>query len=110
MPTHRDWLLAASNAQTFATSRAATVRVMRAALLAAVLGLPLTAVAGPFTDKIMQPPKHREPGAPVAFTQVSRTIYLNPCLPSGCTVYPGFDDSRSDHSSIPNAQSVLTAY
>ena len=42
--------------------------------------------------------------------QVSHTIYLNPCLPNGCTVHPGNDDSRTDSSSIPETQAVLTAY
>jgi len=84
---------------------------MRVALLAAVLLAPLTAIAEPsFTDVIKQPPKHRGTGGPIAFTNVSRVIYLNPCLPNGCTVYPGNDDSRTDHSSIPNQSAVLTAF
>jgi MYXO-CTERM domain-containing protein len=62
------------------------------------------AVAGsPFRDVIWQPPV-RATSAPVEpvsrFTSVSRTLYLNPCLPDGCLVQPGSDDSRYDSSSI----------
>ncbi len=58
----------------------------------------------------MQPPKHRAPGEPQTFTNVSNIVYLNPCLPNGCTVQPGFDDSRTNKSSIPNATATLTAW
>jgi len=81
---------------------------MRAAVLAASLLVPLTASAGPFHDVVMQPPRHAT--TTKAFTHVSNTIYLNPCLPNGCTVRPGRDDSRTDTSSIPDTQAVLTAY
>jgi uncharacterized protein (TIGR03382 family) len=83
---------------------------MRTAVLLATLALPLTAAAGPFQDRVMQPPKRLEPGAPRPFTKVSRTVYLNPCLPNGCVVQPGFDDSRTNHSSIPTSQATLTAW
>jgi uncharacterized protein (TIGR03382 family) len=59
---------------------------------------------------IKQPPKRLAAGAPRAFTTVSRVIYLNPCLPNGCTVTPGADDSRTDKSSIPSQQALLTAW
>jgi uncharacterized protein (TIGR03382 family) len=83
---------------------------MRLAVLIAALVLPLTAAAGPFRDVVVKPAKRLEPGAPRAFTQVSHTVYLNPCLPNGCVVQPGFDDSKTNHSSIPNSQATLTAW
>jgi uncharacterized protein (TIGR03382 family) len=83
---------------------------MRFAVLCAVLALPLTAAAGPFKDVIKHPPRRAEPGAPIAFTNVSRTLYLNPCLPNGCTLTPGNDDSRINRSSIPEAQAQLIAW
>jgi MYXO-CTERM domain-containing protein len=82
---------------------------MRAVLFAATLALPLTAAAGPLRDVVVQPPHHAAPGA-VPFTHVSHLIYLNPCLPDGCDVSPGADDSRTDHSSIPQRASHLAAY
>jgi len=93
---------------------------MRSAVIAAILAVPLAATAGPklasspsdsvsFFDRVMQPPK-RSPTGVKAFTSVSRVIYLNPCLPNGCTVYPGSDDSRTNRSSIPNTQALLTAW
>ncbi len=41
---------------------------------------------------------------------ISHTLYLNDCLPNGCLVQPGFDDSRSNHSSIAQEPSRLSAY
>jgi len=83
---------------------------MRTAVLLAALALPLTAAAGPFKDVIKYGPRHQPAGGPRAFTKVSRTLYLNPCLPSGCTVTPGFDDAKTDKSSIPTSTAVLTAW
>lgn len=88
---------------------------MRAAVFVAALSLPLTAAAGPFRDVIKhQPPRARADAQSsrtiAAFTGVSRTLYLNPCMPDGCTVTPGFDDSRTDKSSIPQDTTVLTAW
>ena len=84
---------------------------MRAARLAIALLLPLTAAASAqgFRDVVVQPPHHA--GAhPASFTSVSHLIYLDNCMPNGCTVYPGFDDSLTGHSSIPQQQSHLAAY
>ncbi len=39
----------------------------------------------------------------------SHVVYMNQCA-SGCTVTPGNDDSTTDHSSIPNATSHLSAF
>jgi len=85
---------------------------MRTAGLLALL-LPLTASAQGFRDVVVQPPRAAtstiKPRV-TQFTQVSHLIYMNNCMPSGCTVYPGFDDSLSQHSSIPQAQSHLAAW
>ena len=43
-------------------------------------------------------------------TGSSHLIFLNNCLPNGCTVHPGFDDSRTDTSSIPWQTSHLDGY
>jgi uncharacterized protein (TIGR03382 family) len=82
---------------------------MRVAALVITLLLPLSASAGPFHDVVVQPAKHAPPGTK-HFVTTSHLIYLNPCMPNGCNVSPGFDDSRSDHSSIPQQPSHLAAY
>jgi hypothetical protein len=74
--------------------------------------LPTAAAASPwdpYTDVIVQPPRHATRQTP-GFAQVSHVIYLNDCLPNGCTITPGFDDSRSDHSSIPQQQSHIAGW
>jgi len=83
---------------------------MRLAVLFAALALPLTAAAGPFHDVINQPAKRLDPGAPRSFTSISHVIYLNNCLPNGCTVHPGEDNALTDTSSIPQQQATLTAW
>jgi len=37
-------------------------------------------------------------------------LYLNNCYPNGCDIAPGYDDSRSAHSSIPTTRSHLDAW
>src|SRR5207248_10612998 len=60
-------------------------------------------------DVIVQPPRH-EPRT-TAIASVSHLIYLNDCRAhGGCTVSPGYDDSRTHHSSIPNSTVVLSAW
>ncbi|MDB4954324.1 MAG: Flagellar hook-length control protein FliK [Myxococcales bacterium] len=50
-------------------------------------------------------------GAPVlAPANVSHVIYLNNCQPNGCSLSPGYDDSTTNHSSIPNGSAVVQAY
>jgi uncharacterized protein (TIGR03382 family) len=87
---------------------------MRAAALAFAMLLPLTAAAQGFRDVVVQPPRARTTGKPVPrtaqFAQVSHLIYMNNCLPNGCTVYPGSDDSLTQRSSIPQSQSHLAAW
>jgi MYXO-CTERM domain-containing protein len=85
---------------------------MRAAFLAASL-LPAVAVADapapPMKDVVVHGARHAAPGAK-AFTSVSHLIYLDNCMPNGCTVNPGFDDSLTNHSSIPNQTAQLAAW
>jgi len=82
---------------------------MRIAVLFAALALPLTASAGTFNDRVMQPAKRLDANAPRSFTNVSHLVYLNRC-PGGCVVSPGFDDAKTNHSSIPNSQATLEAF
>jgi uncharacterized protein (TIGR03382 family) len=63
---------------------------------------------GTFRDVVVQPAKPAM--AHAAFTSVSHVVYLNSCLPDGCNVSPGFDDSRTDHSSIPQSPAHLAGY
>lgn len=82
---------------------------MRAVLFAAATLGSLSAAADPaFRDVIVAPAHHTD--GPQAFTQVSHLIYMNNCLPNGCTVYPGNDDSLTQRSSIPQTQSHLAGY
>jgi uncharacterized protein (TIGR03382 family) len=85
---------------------------MRLALLAAATLLPLAAHAEPaFRDVVKQPARHALTGTQTSgFTDVSRIIYLNNCLPNGCDVAPGFDNSLTDHSSIPDHLSHLNGW
>jgi hypothetical protein len=85
---------------------------MRIAVLAAVVALPVLADAEPkFSDHVhKRPPRVQGPPKPAALTSISHLIYLNPCLPNGCIVRPGNDDSRTDTSSIPFQQATLTAW
>ena len=95
---------------------------MRAAVLGAIaLALPLTASAGPhhavhalpgspFSDAIMQPPKRPSTSGPIAFANISNVIFVNPCLPNGCTVRPGADNAQTNTSSIANQQALLQGF
>jgi hypothetical protein len=47
---------------------------------------------------------------PVELANVSHVMFLNDCKPNGCTVFPGKDDSRSNHSSIVDAPVFLAAF
>jgi MYXO-CTERM domain-containing protein len=86
---------------------------MRAVGFVLALLLPITAMAQGFRDVVVQPPRARHSTVQpriTQFTQVSHTIYMNNCMPNGCTVYPGYDDSLTQHSSIPQSQSHLAAW
>jgi uncharacterized protein (TIGR03382 family) len=85
---------------------------MRAAFLAASL-IPAIAAAEspapPMKDVVVHGARHGKPGVS-AFTNVSHLIYLNSCMPNGCDVYPGEDNSLTHHSSIPSQQAHLAAW
>jgi MYXO-CTERM domain-containing protein len=85
---------------------------MRVAFLAASL-IPAMAVADApapqMRDVVVHGARHAAPGSK-AFTSVSHLIYLNNCLPNGCTVNPGFDDSLTNHSSIPSQTAQLAGW
>jgi MYXO-CTERM domain-containing protein len=51
-----------------------------------------------------------QPVGPIELTNVSHTLYLNDCMPNGCSVSPGADDSILNKSSIANTTVVLGAY
>jgi hypothetical protein len=48
--------------------------------------------------------------APSALTSVSHKLYLNDCMPNGCTVSPGADNSLTNRSSIAQTTVTLDAY
>jgi hypothetical protein len=84
---------------------------MRVALLAAALTLPAVATAEPgkFGDLVVWKNTVKPPLPPnvKTLTNVSHVLYLNNCLPNGCTVRPGFDDSLTGHSSIASTTRTL---
>jgi hypothetical protein len=47
---------------------------------------------------------------PVATTGFSHVLYLNNCLPDGCTVTPGEDDALTQHSSIPTSPAHIPGW
>jgi len=84
---------------------------MRAAIagLVAALVLPSIAAADPsFSDAVVHGARHSS--GPKHFTQVSHLVYLNNCLPNGCDVFPGDDNSLTQHSSIPQSNAHLAAW
>src|SRR4051812_17745301 len=86
--------------------------VRAVALAAALLLAARPAAAAPWQPSVVfQPPRHEvHPRAPHAATTVSHLIYLNDCRPNGCTVSPGYDDARTDHSQIPTSTAHLDAW
>lgn len=50
------------------------------------------------------------PPATSRLSTVSHTLYLDDCLPNGCTVTPGNDDARTNRSSIVSGPSTLDAW
>jgi hypothetical protein len=63
-----------------------------------------------FRDVVVRPPVATQAPTPTKFANVSHLIYLNNCLPNGCTVQPGSDDSLTQHSSIPQQPATLAAW
>jgi len=89
---------------------------MRVAILAAVLGLGATSAgADTLKPSVVWQNRVVEDAAPppnggIALTTVSHTLYLNDCMPNGCTVTPGTDSSLTNRSSIPDTTVVLDKY
>lgn len=79
---------------------------MRFAVLALLGVLAGPAHADVFRGRVKQRTASETAGAPL----VSNTLYLNSCRPNGCLVQPGFDDARTDHSSIPIAPTTMSAW
>lgn len=83
-----------------------------AAVAAAITFLPAAALASPAgpvavsDDGERQPPR---PGLDVQSDHVSKLIFLNRCA-GGCTIYPGWDDARDNHSSIASEVSQITEF
>jgi hypothetical protein len=42
--------------------------------------------------------------------QNPRLVYLNDCKPNGCTILPGNEDSRTNHSALTDSQRTLAAF
>lgn len=82
---------------------------MRVAVLAVLL-LPALALAeAPKPTVVWKNRVHeRVPGVSAAV--VSNKLYLNDCRPNGCTVTPGFDNSRTNTSSIAESTVTLSAW
>lgn len=82
---------------------------MRAAALFAALLVPAVANAEPKPGVVW---KNRviDDGVAAPLTSVSHKLYLNNCMPNGCTVSPGLDNSLTNRSSIPNSQVTLDPY
>ena len=79
---------------------------MRFAVLA-LIGL----VAGPAHAEVFRNRvRHRTASETAAPPLVSNTLYINDCWPTGCALQPGFDDSRSNHSSIAFGPTMLSAW
>lgn len=83
---------------------------MRLAVLAGLLLVPSISRAEAPRLGVWKNTVRRAPAAAAPLTGVSHVLYLNDCLPDGCTVTPGNDDSRTDRSSIPQQQVVLSAF
>jgi uncharacterized protein (TIGR03382 family) len=88
---------------------------MRVTLLAAVLSLSAgVADAETFKRPIVWKNRvieaEQPTGGAIALTNVSRKLYLNDCMPSGCAVSPGTDSSLLNRSSIPDTATTLSAY
>ncbi len=88
---------------------------MRAALIALCVPAVLGAGGASAAPNVIKPGVvwggvHKLPPGAKPFTSVSHVLYLNDCMPNGCTVRPGSDDSRTDHSSIAESQVTLDAW
>ena len=84
-----------------------TVATMRGLLIASIVVVPTLSFAEKplvvWQDRVID-------DGPTESLSVSRTLYLNNCMPNGCTVTPGSDNSMTNHSSIPTSTVTLDAY
>lgn len=89
--------------------------------LGLALGFPALAAADPpagppkppvvWQNRVIPSPRPPAQGHRVSsLTTVSHKLYLNDCKPNGCTVLPGFDDSLTNRSSIPQTAVTLPPY
>jgi len=87
--------------------------LVRRLVTCAALAVPAIATASPklgvWNDRVIGT-RATTPLGPVPLTSVSHTLYLNNCMPNGCTVSPGFDNSLTNKSSIVQSLVTLDAY
>ncbi len=83
------------------------MRAVAVALLALALAPSIAAAQAP---PVIWKNQVRRATPGVAPALVSNKLYLNDCRPNGCTLSPGFDDARTNHSSIPSTQVHLDAW
>lgn len=53
---------------------------------------------------------HRAASETSAPPLISNKLYLNDCRPNGCSLQPGFDDARTNHSSIAFGSTTMSAW
>jgi MYXO-CTERM domain-containing protein len=83
---------------------------MRALVVALAITVPSVAHADfPRLGVWKNTVKKQQPSVGVPLTNVSNVLYLNDCA-GGCRVSPGFDDSRTNRSSIAETQVTLDAW
>ena len=84
---------------------------MRAALLLLLLAPTLATAAPRLPRDIAGVAPHRvKPAAATGFAQISHLLYLDNCLPNGCSISPGFDDALHFRSSIPQGLAHIPAW
>ncbi len=81
-------------------------RGVRFAVLALLVSASPIAHAEVFRDRVHE----RAASDTAAPPLVSNKLYLNNCKPNGCPLQPGFDDSRTNHSSIAFAPTMMSAW
>jgi uncharacterized protein (TIGR03382 family) len=64
----------------------------------------------PLPSIVVHGARHAAGPATPGPTTVSRLLYLNDCKPNGCYVYPGYDDSRTNRSSIISQTALQDPY
>ncbi|MBA3452096.1 MAG: Ig-like domain-containing protein [Deltaproteobacteria bacterium] len=85
------------------------MRAVVVAVLAFAFAPSLAAAEAP-APPIVWKNQVRRPAPGVVPALVSNKLYLNDCRPNGCTLNPGSDDSRTNHSSIVQSQVRLDAW